>query len=95
VEVAAEQPDVIIADSNMPDAPIIALVQDLRSASPASRIVLRSDITEGTFLPSVEVVRRNLRVLSATAVDRYAILDRQRGLGVGESATAGQERARS
>ncbi len=37
---AAEQPDVIIADSDVPGVPIIALVQDLRAASPTSRIVV-------------------------------------------------------
>ena len=37
---AAEQPDVIIAGSDIPGVPIIALVQDLRAASPTSRIVV-------------------------------------------------------
>ncbi len=38
--VAAEQPDVIIAGSDIPGAPIIALIQELRAASPTSRIVV-------------------------------------------------------
>jgi len=37
---AAEQPDVIIAGSDIPGTPIIPLVQELRAASPASRIVV-------------------------------------------------------
>jgi len=37
---AAEQPDVIIAGSDIPGVPIIALVQELRAASPTSRIVV-------------------------------------------------------
>ncbi len=37
---AAEQPDVIIIGSDVPNVPIIALVQDLRAASPTSRIVV-------------------------------------------------------
>jgi len=36
----AEQPDVIIAGSDVPGTPIIALVQALRDASPTSRIVV-------------------------------------------------------
>jgi len=36
----AEQPDVIIAGSDIPGVPIIALVQALRDASPTSRIVV-------------------------------------------------------
>jgi two-component system nitrate/nitrite response regulator NarL len=35
-----EQPDVIIAGSDVPGVPIIVLVQELRDASPASRIVV-------------------------------------------------------
>ncbi len=37
---AAEQPDVIIAGSDVPGTPIITLVQALRDASPTSRIVV-------------------------------------------------------
>jgi len=37
---AAEQPDVIIAGSDIPGTPIVALVQELRAASPTSRIVV-------------------------------------------------------
>lgn len=37
---AAEQPDVIITGSDLPGVPIVALVQELRTASPTSRIVV-------------------------------------------------------
>ncbi len=61
VEVAAaEQPDVIIAGSDIPGTPIVTLVQELRAASPASRIVV-----VGKLLDSGDHVRLiHLGVLS-------------------------------
>jgi len=44
---AAEQPDVIIAGSDLPGVPIVALVQDLRMASPTSRIVVVGKLLDG------------------------------------------------
>ncbi len=46
---AAEQPDVIIAGSDIPSVPIIALVQELRTASPTSRIVVVGKLLDSVF----------------------------------------------
>ncbi len=38
--IAAEQPDIVIADSDLPGMPIVPLVREIRAANPASQIVV-------------------------------------------------------
>ncbi|MDQ2828063.1 MAG: hypothetical protein M3Y74_03325 [Chloroflexota bacterium] len=44
--VTVEQPDVIIADSDLPTIPIVPLVEEVRAASPASRIIAVGKLRE-------------------------------------------------
>ncbi len=46
---AAEQPDVIIAGSDIPGVPIVALAQELRDTSPASRIIVVGKLLDSLY----------------------------------------------
>lgn len=58
-------------------------------------VLLWRDVTEDTLGPIVEAVRHDLRVVSVTTADRYAMPDRQRETWAGDSVLASQERGRS
>jgi len=45
--VSVEQPDIIFASSDVPRLHIVALVQELRTASPASRIIVVGKLLDG------------------------------------------------
>jgi len=58
-------------------------------------VLLWKDVTEDTLGPIVEVLRHDLRVVSAVTADQYTVPDRQRVTWAGDSVLASHGRGRS